>query len=107
MFDKRGALLYNIGISITEYNTMSSLKYAKKHYGVVRQPNGSYLTSNLIVIWYNDKGEEHREDGPAVAYTDGAIISWKLYDKVYDFSDWIKLTPIPDEQKLLLRLQYE
>jgi hypothetical protein len=80
--------------------------YAIKKHGAVLQSNGSYLTRNDINIWFDTYGQPHRTDGPAVTYPDG-MIRWYINDHRYDFIDWLKLTPITDEHKLLLRLQYD
>ena len=62
---------------------------------------------NDIQCWYYDtKGFPHRTDGPALTYLNGWIF-WYLHGNLYDFNEWLKLTPISDEQKMLLRLQYE
>jgi hypothetical protein len=84
----------------------NSRDYAIKKHAAVLQSNGSYLTSNDINIWFDTYGQPHRTDGPAVIYADGSI-RWYINDTRYDFNKWLKLSPITDEQKLLLRLQYE
>jgi len=50
-------------------------------------------------------GNLHREDGLAVEYSDG-IKYWYLNGKQYSFENWLKLTPISDEEKVFLRLKY-
>jgi hypothetical protein len=69
------------------------------------QPDGSYLDNEGDIIWYNKQGEWHNDDGPAIIKSDGQLW-WYLNDKEYSFINWIKRTPVSDEQKLLLRLQY-
>jgi hypothetical protein len=69
------------------------------------QSDGSYLDHSGTIIWYNKAGDWHREDGPAVSYTSGDV-GWFLNDISHTFADWLTLTPISDEQKMLLRLQY-
>jgi hypothetical protein len=76
------------------------------YYGAKRQPNGSYILPDSGTIhWYNDEGDFHRTDGPAVTRLNGCS-SWYLNGNRYPFKEWLPRTPIPDEQKLLLRLQY-
>jgi hypothetical protein len=81
-----------------------------KHYNIkygeaIQQPNGSYINVNNTVTWYNEQDACHREDGPAIIYSNGSA-AWYLDGNVYPFKEWLILTPISDEQKLLLRLQY-
>jgi hypothetical protein len=76
------------------------------HYGAKRQPNGSYIIASGTIHWYNDKGEYHRDNGPAITRPLGRS-SWYLNGKRYPFNEWLTRTPISDEQKLLLRLQYD
>jgi hypothetical protein len=70
-----------------------------------RQPNGSYINKYNTIKWYNDKGQRHNDEGPAITYTNGDTC-WYINGERYSFKEWLKLTPITDEQKLLLRLQY-
>jgi len=71
----------------------------------VLQPNGSYINKYNTFKWYDDKGQYHRTDGPV--YDSNGVTYWYLNGTQYDFNHWLTLTPIPDEQKLLLRLQYD
>jgi|TARA_B110000908_G_scaffold137173_1_gene162699 hypothetical protein len=68
------------------------------------QSDGSWLHNDGDVYWYNEIGEIHREDGPAAICPLG--INWCLSGEEYKFDEWLKLTPISDEEKMLLRLQY-
>jgi hypothetical protein len=86
-----------------------------RYYGAEEQPDGRWLHNDGDVYWYNEAGDVHREDGPAVirndqnlnnAYPSWSKLSWRFNGAAYEFNEWIKLTPISDEQKLLLRLQY-
>ena len=36
--------------------------------GAVEQSDGSYLNKYGTITWYNEEGEIHREDGPAIIY---------------------------------------
>jgi flagellar basal body rod protein FlgG len=76
------------------------------NYGMTQLTNGSYLHDDGDIHWYNEEGQLHKEDGPAVIWANGNSY-WFLNGKHYDFYEWIKLTPVSDEHKLLLRLQYE
>jgi hypothetical protein len=74
-------------------------------YNAVEQSDGSWLHNDGDIFWYNEAGQDHREDGPASIYTSGSVF-WYLNGYVYSFDKWLKLTPISDEAKMLLRLQY-
>ena len=74
-------------------------------YDAVEQSDGSWLHNDGDVYWYNERGDTHREDGPAVISINGDV-EWLLNSKRYTLDEWLKLTPISDEQKMLLRLQY-
>jgi len=51
------------------------------------------------------KGLYHREDGPAILTYNGEKY-WYLNGQLYYFEEWLKLTPISDEEKVFLRLKY-
>jgi hypothetical protein len=74
--------------------------------GAKQQPDGSNIFPDGTIRWYNDKGQYHKEDGPASIYLDGRVY-WYLNNKHYTFNRWCTEVNIPDEQKLLLKLQYE
>jgi hypothetical protein len=69
------------------------------------QPDGSYLDNEGDIIWYNEEGAWHNDDGPAIIKSDGQLW-WYLNDKEYVFKKWLALTQASDETKMLLRLQY-
>tara|TARA_R110000851_G_scaffold252869_1_gene405325 strand:- start:33 stop:299 length:267 start_codon:yes stop_codon:yes gene_type:complete len=71
----------------------------------VQQSDGSYIDKNNEITWYNEDGEHHKEDGPAIILPDDKL-EWWLNDRSHAFNEWLELTPISDEQKMLLRLQY-
>jgi hypothetical protein len=75
-------------------------------FGAVEQSDGSYRTRHGTKSWYNKEGRLHRDDGPAIIYTDG-YVSWWLNGERYTYKEWFRFTPITDETKLLVRLQYE
>jgi len=57
------------------------------------------------VLWYNMDGEYHREDGPAIIYTDDC--EYYLNGKeFYDINEWLSALNKTDEEKMLLKLQY-
>jgi hypothetical protein len=85
---------------------MTSRDYAIKHFGAWQQPNGSYVNKWGTNSWYNEEGQVHKEDGPALTYI-STNVSWWVNNKRYNFNDWCNHLNISDEQKLLLRLQYE
>tara|TARA_B110000503_G_scaffold135395_1_gene215937 strand:+ start:1726 stop:1944 length:219 start_codon:yes stop_codon:yes gene_type:complete len=68
--------------------------------------DNQHIDSLGTIRWYDNDGHVHREDGPAIIWPDGDMY-WCLHDNHYNsFNKWLKLSPISDEQKLLLRLQY-
>jgi hypothetical protein len=89
---------------------MRKIKSIRDHdidtYGAVEQPDGSYLHYDGEIHWYNKQGSRHCDYGPAILHSSGRVF-WILHGISYEFDDWLKLTPITDEQKLLLRLQYD
>jgi hypothetical protein len=76
-----------------------------KYRAAIRQHNGSYIDKFGCTAWYNAAGEIHKEDGPALIYPDGRSY-WFINGTVYSFKQWQRRSTLPDEQKLLLRLQY-
>ena len=57
-------------------------------------------------IWFNDNGVIHREDGPAVICAN-RYKAWVLHGiPIYDFREFIKQTPISEEEKAELVLIY-
>jgi len=71
----------------------------------VEQSDGSYLSVYGDTTWYNEEGQLHKEDGPAIILGDGDIV-WYLHGLGSSFDEWcIKLNK-SDEEKMLLRLQY-
>ena len=90
------------------YPTTTKLDINQAYHKAVIQPNGSYINKYGTINWFNNQGQYHRLDGPAIIYDDwnGGEICWYINNTQYDFKEWLTLTPITDEQKLLLRLQY-
>ena len=91
--------------SMRDFNGVSDRDFIIKNYGAVLQSDGSYLDSEGHISWFNDDGDSHREDGPSYILPNGDV-EWAFNDTQYTFDEWIKLTPISDEKKMLLRLQY-
>ena len=85
---------------------MSKRSFDIREYTSTRQPDGSYINDMGTIHWYNTTADIHKEDGPAVIYANGTS-GWFFKGEHYSFNEWLKRTPIPDEQKLLLRLQYD
>jgi len=77
-------------------------------YDAVEQSDGSWLHDDGDVYWYNEEGEIHREDGPAILrpYMEYICEDWFFNDEEYSLEDWLKLSTIPDEDKMMLRLRY-
>tara|TARA_B110000259_G_C13736950_1_gene290881 strand:+ start:262 stop:537 length:276 start_codon:yes stop_codon:yes gene_type:complete len=87
----------------------SSARYMHVYtYGSIEQSDGSYIDEDGEHLWFDAAGEYHREDGPAIIYDDGSgDIYWYINGTKYDlFDEWLKLSPIADEQKMMLRLRY-
>jgi hypothetical protein len=74
-------------------------------WGAVEQPDGSYIDNISLIMWYNEAGERHREDGPAMIGTDG-VMQWILNDIMYTFDEWLIKLNKNEGDKMLLRLQY-
>ena len=70
------------------------------------QSDGSYLNVYGETTWYNELGQLHREDGPSIKYDDGNV-EWCLNNTIYSFNEWLKLSTISDEEKMILRLRYD
>jgi len=83
-------------IFYTEYRKLSLEERKEKPY---------CIEYNAFVRNWRVNGKYHREDGPAVEYSDGNN-EWHLNGKEYSFENWLKLTPISDEEKIFLRLKY-
>jgi hypothetical protein len=92
-------------MSMRDFNGMSDREFIIKHYGAVLQSDGSYLDCDGHISWFNDDGDAHREDGPSYILPNGDV-EWSFNDINYGFEEWLKVIPISDEEKMLLRLQY-
>jgi len=84
-----------------------------QRWGAIEQGDGSYINYFGTILWYNESGELHREDGPAMIHpmihpydTASCSKNWWLNSKEYPFDDWLIKLNKTDEDKMLLRLQY-
>jgi hypothetical protein len=71
----------------------------------LEQSDGSYVNGNGTITWYNELGQYHRADGPALVFADGRS-HWWLNGLTFTFDDWLIKLNKSDEVKMLLRLQY-
>jgi hypothetical protein len=72
----------------------------------VEQSDGSYLNVYGITTWYDEAGQLHKDDGPAIILPDGSV-NWYLHGLQYDsFNAWLIKLNKSDETKMMLRLQY-
>jgi len=83
-----------INITYQEYDNLSE-EESKKPYCI------EYVDGDKDWV-VNDK--LHREDGPAEIFEENCY--WSLNGKYYSFEEFIKITPISDEEKILLKLKY-
>jgi len=84
---------------------MRSTKDHDYRAGIVEQPDGSYKDDGDNIYWYNEDGEYHREDGPAVILPND--IYWYINGYSYTFDWWCIESNKSDEDKMMLRLRYE
>ena len=78
-----------------------------KYLGAEEQSDGSYLCTYGNIKWYNEEGDYHREEGPSKIFGKVGRVEWYLNGIEYQtFDHWLKLSPISDEDKMMLRLQY-
>jgi hypothetical protein len=76
-----------------------------EQYAAKEQSDGSYVDKDGCITWYNEEGEWHREDGPAIINNDGDV-EWMINGNEYKFADWLFKLNKTDEEKMMLRLQY-
>ena len=79
-------------------------------------------------FWFNEKGQYHKDNGPAIILNSGTIIyaqnglrhnsngpavewktgekQWFYNGKEFEFKNWLEETNISDEEKLKLKLQF-
>jgi hypothetical protein len=57
-------------------------------------------------VWRLPNRNIHREDGPAVEYTNGDV-EWRLRGESMSFDYWLdRTTGLTDEEKVMLKLKY-
>jgi hypothetical protein len=83
---------------------MSHRDFSIKYHKSILQPDGSYIDRNGRIAWFNEEGEHHREDGPAIIFP--TKVYWRLNGSNYSFNAWCEKLNISDKHKLLLTLQY-
>ena len=83
----------------------SSRDFAINNRGAELQPDGSYINEWGNILYFDESGGYHRAEGPAIFTTEGHIYWW-LNDTQYTFNEWLKLSTISDEDKMMLRLRY-
>jgi len=90
-------------------STLSSKEYDIKYRNSILQHDGSYIDKHTTT-WYNQFGEYHRVEGPAIIYNNpepnGPNAHWCHNGTFYPFAGWCYVANISEETKLLLRLQY-
>ena len=81
--------------------------YDINYRGAIEQPDGSWLNNNGNYNWYNVRGFVHREDGPGFIGSDKTVC-WCIDGFVhYTLVDWCDVLNKSEEEKMLLKLQYE
>lgn len=92
---------------------LSEFDHHNNNYGpLILQSDGSWLHADGEYFWYNESGQVHREDGPAIIekYDCGLpvydIYCWYLNDIDFSFGDFLDETPASDEVKMMLKLKY-
>jgi len=76
-----------------------------ERYGAIKQSDGTYVDEFGAISWFNEKGQWHREDGPASIFVDTSV-EWFFNGVNYPFNQWCKIVGISEEYKMMLRLQY-
>jgi hypothetical protein len=77
------------------------------NFGAIEQSDGSYIDEDGEHLWFNEAGEYHREDGPALIWPDGCAHWYINGHNYYSFRSWLDDLDVTDEAKLLLKLQYD
>jgi hypothetical protein len=70
-----------------------------------QQPDNSWKNCDGTTRWYNDIGQTHKEDGPAIIHPSG-YAGWYFNNKRCSFDEWCNEVNISDENKMILKLQY-
>jgi len=85
---------------VDEYGTQRWYENGKLHR--INAPAAIYASGDQF--WYKN-GKLHRINAPAVICANGDQY-WCLDHKQYSFNQWLELTPLDDNAKLLLQLKY-
>jgi hypothetical protein len=72
----------------------------KKH-----RDNGPAVEWSDGDMWWYKYGLRHRDDGPAVERANGPK-EWWLNNRYLTFEKWLDKVDIPNENKVMMRLQY-
>jgi hypothetical protein len=85
---------------VDEHGTQRWYENGKLH----RINGAAVIYANGDQFWYKD-GKLHRTNGPAAIYASGTK-KWYLDDTFYSFTQWLELTPLDNNAKLLLQIQW-
>jgi len=85
---------------VDEYGTQRWFNNGDLH----RTNGAAIIHASGDQCWYKN-GLCHRTDGAAIIHASGDQY-WYLDHKQYSFLQWIKLTPLKNNAKLLLQLTY-
>lgn len=99
--------------TMSQNNTLFSTLYLKNN--ILHNDNGN---PSYIIHDTNDKsfhkpmyefyfyyGKLHNTLGPAIKQHEPDYISlWFLFGESYEFNEWLKLSSLPDEEKIILRM---
>ena len=78
----------------------------KRNYGAVALADGSWLHNDGDIYRYDDDGQVHSLEGPAVIDKQFGELHWYMHGNLLSFDIWILESTLPDNEKMLLRLQY-
>jgi len=89
----------------------SEFEYHEDSYNIKLQDDGSYLHDDGEYFWYNEEGKVHREDGPAIINESDIFgertHSWCINGEDLRFNEFLELSPVCDEVKMMLRFKYD
>jgi hypothetical protein len=82
-----------------------------RKYDAVLHADGSYRNKRGSIHFFDEDGRFHNEHGPSIIHPSGMrrampLARWYLHGKPLSFDQWIVRSPISDEEKMMLRLQY-
>lgn len=102
-----GSVHRSDGPAIITYNSKNWLQRGVRH----RLDGPAIEWTNGSREWWK-ANNRHRPDGPALyrqdesGMIDPTSCLWYLHDDKYSFNEWLKKTPLDEEQKLMLKLIY-